>query len=78
MHNKNWRIPDDYCLLSKMNTLNGHEQASKHLYIFPKGKSLGKSMGFHMVGLKYMVHVNTPLWLGGSWVVECTKNQALS
>ena len=36
-------------------------QTSQPAYIFPKGKPLG----FYMVGWKYLVHRDTPVWLNG-------------
>ena len=49
-HYKNKKAPEDYHLLLKVNTLNGHGQAN-YTYL-PKGKPLGS----HMVGWIYPIH----------------------
>ena len=54
------RSLEDYCLLSKVNTLNRHGQAGLHLSPPKKGKLLGS----HVVGWKYPVHWNTPTMIG--------------
>ena len=55
--------PNDYCLPLKVNTLNESIQAQP-TPISPKIKPPSP----HMVGGKYMVHMDTPAMIG--WIVN--------
>ena len=61
--------PQDYSLLSNVETFNRPRQAGQHLSP-PKGKPLGS----HLLGRKYLVHLDTPSMIEWTIVVGCIKN----
>jgi hypothetical protein len=70
-HHANERL-EEYCLFSKVDTLNKCRQAGLHLISLKD-----EPPSSYMIGLKYLDHLDYSTMIGCTKVVGCTSNQVL-